>query len=220
MLTQKLQTSPTMLDFNFHLITPRLFISHLNPASDAHCDFVHELFFNTNIVRELPPADLEKAKSVAPREMGRKFIADSVEKIEKTGYGRYLISVKPIASPEASSLQESEVTFSQRRLEPIGVVSMQYERFPSAPTIPDVGFGLLPRYHGKGYATEAAEHLMKHFEEEKGLKRICAFCKPDNEGSKAVLKRLKFDERGSREVDGVVEGEKLKVLVWTRGVQW
>ncbi|KNG46355.1 ribosomal-protein-alanine acetyltransferase [Stemphylium lycopersici] len=209
-----------MLDFNFYLVTPRLFVSHFNPANDAHCDFVHELFFNTSIARELPPADLEKAKSVGPREMGRKFIADSIDKMEKTGYGRYLISLKPIASPEALLPQENEAAFSQKHLEPIGVVSMQLGRFPSAPTIPDVGFGLLPRYHGKGYATEAAEHLMKYFEGEGGLKQICAFCKPNNEGSKAVLRRLKFDERGLRELDGVVKGEKLKALVWTRGVGW
>jgi RimJ/RimL family protein N-acetyltransferase len=59
---------------------------------------------------------------------------------------------------------------------------------------------------------------MKYFEEEKGQNKFCAFCKPDNEASKNVLRRLGLEERGVRLLDGIVEGEKLEALVWTKGV--
>jgi RimJ/RimL family protein N-acetyltransferase len=98
---------------------------------------------------------------------------------------------------------------------------MQHARFPSAPaapTIPDVGFGLLSRYFGNGYATEAATALLNYFREEKGQKEFCAFCRPDNKASKNALIRLGFEPRGLREVHGVVEGELLSALVWTMGI--
>jgi RimJ/RimL family protein N-acetyltransferase len=206
-----------MLDFNFHLTTPRLYVSHFNPSNDAHCNFVYELFLSPGIVKQMPAADVEKFKKTTPREAGSKFIEDSVEKMEKTGYGRYLISLRPFP---ASLPEENDIPFSQQHHEPIGVVSMQYVRFPSttSPKVPDVGFGLLSRYFGKGYAKEAAKGLIKYFEEERGLKEFCAFCKPDNEASKSVLRRLELEQRGVRELDGVVEGEKLTAMVWTSGV--
>ena len=203
-----------MLDFNFHLTTPRLYISHLDPSNDAHCDFIYELFLSPGIVKQLPAADVEKFHKTTPREAGSKYITDSVEKMGKTGYGRYLISLKP------SSPEDNDKPFSQQHMELIGVASMQYMRFPStiSPKVPDVGFGLLSRYFGKGYATEAAKGLIKYFEEKRGMKEFCAFCKPENEASKSVLKRLGLEERGVRELDGVVEGEKLTALVWTSSV--
>jgi RimJ/RimL family protein N-acetyltransferase len=208
-----------MLDFNFHLTTPRLYISHLDPSNEPHCIFMYDLFLSPGIVNDLPPADKEKFNKTAPREAGGKFIADRVEKMEKTGYGPYLISLKP--SPSCgTSLTDPGIPFSQQHHEPIGVVSMQHARFfhTPGPKVPDVGFGLLSRYFGKGYAVEAAEELMRYFEEERGQKQFCAFCRPENEASKSVLRKLGLEERGVRELDGVVEGVRLRALVWTRGI--
>jgi RimJ/RimL family protein N-acetyltransferase len=210
-----------MLDHDFHLATPRLFISHLIPTNDAHCDFIYDLMLSPGIAKEMPAADVQKAMSVPPRDAGRKFIADCVGKMEKTGHGRYLISLKPTLTSDSSTPGSIEVPFSQRQLVPIGVVSMQHARFPSAPsapTIPDVGFGLLSRYFRNGYATEAATALLKYFKEEKGQTEFCAFCRPDNEASKNALARLGFEARGFRGINGVVEGELLGALVWTMGV--
>jgi len=48
--------------------------------------------------------------------------------------------------------EETGVPFSQRKLERIGIVSMQLGRVAGeqAPTMPDVGFNMMERYHGKG----------------------------------------------------------------------
>ncbi|KAI4644463.1 hypothetical protein J4E93_006366 [Alternaria ventricosa] len=166
--------------------------------------------------------DVEEEKSASPRDVGKKFIAKDVERMEQTGYGRYLVSLRQNSALSINSPHEGEdVPFSKRRLTPIGIVSMQLARFPSepsAPTIPDVGFTSLPRYFGNGYATEAAAGLMEYFTDEKGHKEFCGFCKPENTASANVLKRLGFEERGLREIDGVVKGEVLSALVWTIGV--
>jgi RimJ/RimL family protein N-acetyltransferase len=210
-----------MLDHDFHLATPRLYISHLLPTNDAHCDFIYDLMLSPGIAKEMPAAAVEKAMSVPPRDAGRKLIADLADKMEKTGYGRYLVSLKPTSISGTPTNERAEVPFSQRHSVPIGVVSMRHARFPSAssaPTIPDIGFGLLSRYFGHSYATEAATALLKYFKEEKGQKEFCAFCRPDNEASKNALRRLGFEKRGIREVNGVVDGELLSALVWTMGV--
>jgi RimJ/RimL family protein N-acetyltransferase len=212
-------TSINMLDFNFHLTTPRLYISHIDPSNEAHCIFMYDLFLSPGIVEHLPAIDVEKVNKTTPREAGSKFIADRLEKMEKTAYGPYLISLKP--SPCSNAFPtDPGIPFSQDHHEPIGVVSMQHARFPHipGPSVPDVGFGLLSQYFGKGYATEAAKELMRYFEEERGQRQFCAFCKPDNEASKSVLRRLGLEERGVRVLNGVVEGVKLTALVWTKGI--
>ncbi|KAI4622189.1 hypothetical protein J4E83_004929 [Alternaria metachromatica] len=157
----------------------------------------------TSPAEQKPAVDTEKTKITPPRDVGKNFIAKDVERMEQTGYGRYLVSLRQNSALNINSPHEDEdVPFSKRRLTPIGIVSMQLARFPSepsAPTIPDVGFTFLPRYLGNGYATEAAAGLMEYYTDEKGLKEFCGFCKPENTASANVLKRLGFEERGLRE---------------------
>lgn len=230
-----------MLDFTFHITTPRLIISHLNPSDDAHCDFICELIGRPDLIR-LNGVD----HGIKDRETGRKFIADGVEKIARTGYGRYLISLAPnpsIEPPAAGSTdleaevqamvdnesgKDAEPSQSQSRDQspgnlntPIGVVTMQAFRFPCSPTIPDLGFGLLPAYHGRGYATEASVALVKYFEEERGQTAFVGYCSPSNVASRNVFRRLGWEERGVRKVYGILgEGEEkvLRAEVWTSGV--
>jgi predicted acetyltransferase len=206
-----------MLDFNFHLTTPRLYISHLNPLNEAHCIFIYDLFLKPNSVKKSPAANVDTLNKTKYRNAGSKFIAAHVDRMEKTGYGRYLISLQ--SSPNTPSA-EPKTPFSEQHYVPLGVVTMQQARFSHTPgpRVPDVGFGLLPQHFGKGYATEAAKRLMQYFEEEKGQKQFCAFCKPDNEASKSVLRRLGLEERGVRELEGVAEGGRLEVSVWTKGI--
>ena len=92
------------------------------------------------------------------------FLAAKSERLLSEGLGSYLVSLKP-------SNEDSSVPFSERELVPIGVVSMQVARLEgvAAPTIPDVGFNMLEKYHGKGYATEAVQGIMDYFRKEKGV---------------------------------------------------
>jgi RimJ/RimL family protein N-acetyltransferase len=156
------------------------------------------------------------------REAGRKFIENCNEKIERSGYGRYLISLNPTdVDSEESAKRASILPFSKREHVLVGIVTMLCGRFAGAPTIPDLGFGLLPEYFRKGYATEASQGLLKYFEEEKGQKAVSGFCGPENEASKKVLRRLGFEERGVRDLRGILgegEGNIFRVVVWTKGV--
>jgi hypothetical protein len=157
----KLEVSSSGSPFDWHITTPRLYISYLNPSSTAHCDMTVSLLHSPSSVKYNP-----SGPSLIPNaEAARAFIAGSVDKTTRTGYGRYLISLRTGGSDEHEN-------FSQRDLELVGVVTMQLNRIPSipGPLIPDVGFNILPKYHGKGIANEAATHMMKWFREQKGVK--------------------------------------------------
>lgn len=69
----------------------------------------------------------------------------------------------------------------------------------------DVGFALLPRFEGNGYAGEAAAAALAEARETHGLARLAAITDPANAGSIRVLQRLGF------RLDGriVLGGEEL-----------
>jgi RimJ/RimL family protein N-acetyltransferase len=201
-----------MLDFNFRITTPRLTISYLNPADDRHCDFIHELKNSPEMLvvgktLSMPPAD---------REASRVWIEEGTASLEKTGYGRYVISRKPDTLRDDNAYTPFTDVINTHDL--IGTVSMQLARFPGAPTIPDTGFAILAKYYGNGYATEAAQGVMKHYREEKGHTAFAGYCDPGNERSNKMFQRLGFDERGVKEINGVIgDGLWLKCMVYTIG---
>jgi RimJ/RimL family protein N-acetyltransferase len=54
----------------------------------------------------------------------------------------------------------------------------------------DIGYALLRRYGGQGYAYEAATAIMAHGREVFGLKRLVAIASPDNHRSVRLLEKL------------------------------
>ncbi|KAJ4383611.1 hypothetical protein N0V86_001666 [Didymella sp. IMI 355093] len=135
------------------------------------------------------------------------------ERLEKTGSGRYIISLRKPGI---------DFTDEQGEREYVGIVSMQLKRYPDldCPTIPDIGFALYAAYYGKGYATEACEALMKYFKEEKGHERFAGFTHPNNVNSQKLFKRLGFDSQGTMKIKGVVGdgSNSFDIAVWTKGV--
>ncbi|KAI4917753.1 hypothetical protein J4E85_009845 [Alternaria conjuncta] len=204
-----------MSPYDFHISTSRLYLSYLDPSSDEQCDFTLALYHGAPSVRRYPGV----IKDVPDREAARKIAASGDEKLRATGYGRYIISLKP-ESPAGD--EETGVPFSQRRLERIGIVSMQLGRVAGeqAPTMPDVGFNMMERYHGKGYATEAAQGLIKYFREEKGAKEIAGLTDDTNDEAKRLFRRLGFTNHGVRKVRGIRwGGEVIDVDLWTLGLE-
>lgn len=59
-----------------------------------------------------------------------------------------------------------------------------------APRIYEIGWVLHPRYHGQGYATEAAAALFQYGFATLGLHRIIATCQPENVASWRVMEKL------------------------------
>lgn len=199
-----------MGDYNFHIDTPRLVISHLDSQQDSHCDFLVELYNS-----ETALSTKSISAPVSGRESARQKI-ESDDRVFTSGYGRYLVSLQP---PEHSKGPE-DLSFSERSKTyvKIGVVTMK-RRHEDGPSAPDVGYGLLPAFQGKGYATEAAAALVRWFEDEKGQKEFFGFCDPANEGSKAVLKRIGFEQRGLKGVKGLKpDGDVIQAMVFSKGI--
>jgi [ribosomal protein S5]-alanine N-acetyltransferase len=61
---------------------------------------------------------------------------------------------------------------------------------------PDIGYAILERFRGRGYAVEAARAVLDWARRETGLTRIVAITAPGNAASGAVLKRLGFGFAG------------------------
>ncbi len=56
----------------------------------------------------------------------------------------------------------------------------------------DIGFAVLARFRGRGYAREAAEATLAYAGDNCGLKRTLAITAPDNERSIGLLQKLGF----------------------------
>jgi RimJ/RimL family protein N-acetyltransferase len=202
-----------MVATEFHIDTPRLIISHLDSLQDSHCDFLVDLYSS-----EQNRAGSAVAAPMPDREAARRKI-DSNGLISTSGYGRYLISLK--MPTESTPVRADRVPLSEtlKTCTKIGVVSMNHRRFEGAPIAPDIGFRLLPAFQGKGFASEAASALMSWFQEEKGRTEFFGFCDPDNEGSKAVLRRIGFEERGVWNIGGMFpDGRIIGGMVFSKGL--
>jgi [ribosomal protein S5]-alanine N-acetyltransferase len=58
--------------------------------------------------------------------------------------------------------------------------------------IPDLGYAILERHWGQGYASEAAAGVLRHAYKGLGLDRLAAITTPDNQPSQTVLRRVGF----------------------------
>jgi RimJ/RimL family protein N-acetyltransferase len=141
------------------------------------------------------------------------------QKLVEQGIGRYLVSLKPL--DRSGEEMGKNQPFSERELTPIGVVSIQLARLDGvpAPTIPDVGFNMHEKYHGKGYATEAVLGLLKYFKEEKGTSMFAGLTNEKNEDARRLFRRVGFMEHSVRTVRGIMwTGEPADLDVWTFGI--
>jgi len=73
-----------------------------------------------------------------------------------------------------------------------------------APDAVEIGYTVEERYRGRGYATEAAEELLRRAEE-RGVRHFVASTAPDNEPSLAIIRKLGFTQTGEAmdEEDGL-----------------
>jgi [ribosomal protein S5]-alanine N-acetyltransferase len=73
----------------------------------------------------------------------------------------------------------------------------------------DVGFALLARHGGQGFATESAAAVLSHASRELRLQRVVAITAPDNRGSIAVLEKIGL--RFERMIKLADDGSELKL---------
>ena len=60
----------------------------------------------------------------------------------------------------------------------------------------EFGYRLLPKFWGRGYATEAGRAGVNHAFDDLGLTALCAIIHPDNTASSTVAEKLGFAQKG------------------------
>jgi RimJ/RimL family protein N-acetyltransferase len=105
----------------------------------------------------------------------RRYITDRVRAAyQRHGFGMYVVEQKTTG-------------------EPLGMAGLV--RRDSLPDV-DIGYALLERHWGRGFAIEAAAAVLRHAREDIGLTRLLAITAPDNEASQALLRKLGMREHG------------------------
>jgi len=102
-------------------------------------------------------------------EQAREAIEGGAQKLfEEHGYGPYCMSLKSDGSM-------------------IGICGLfKRENLED----PDIGFGVLPDFCGKGYAGEAAEAVVEHARNELGIDKLTAIVSPTNVPSISLIEKL------------------------------
>ncbi|MBV9989997.1 MAG: GNAT family N-acetyltransferase [Alphaproteobacteria bacterium] len=83
---------------------------------------------------------------------------------------------------------------SGRRIGEAGILDVKRDIVPSFHGVPEIGWGLLPEVHGKGYATEAVAAIIAWAEGHFGRVRMVCIIDPDNAPSLRVAARSGFKE--------------------------
>lgn len=78
----------------------------------------------------------------------------------------------------------------------------------------DIGYELAPEHWGQGYATEAAQAIVRFGFTELGLHRIWADCVADNTGSARVLEKLGMKREGHLRETAYYKGRWWDTLIY------
>lgn len=144
---------------------------------------------------------------------GIRALADAVEYVRggparsyaEHGFGLYRIGLR-------RRVDGPEVDEGGASTEPIGICGLlKRDTLPD----PDLGFALLARHEGRGYATEAGAAVLAHEAVRCGLRRVLAITSPGNRASMRVLEKIGFRSDGT--VAQVGEASALRRFVWERG---
>lgn len=76
----------------------------------------------------------------------------------------------------------------------------------------ELGYSVLVQYRNRGVATEAVRSLVDEAFQKTNVRRLRAYCVPDNAASRVVLKRLGFVDDGVLPHGATVQGHPVDVL--------
>ena len=94
-----------------------------------------------------------------------------------------------------------------------GVMTSAYPDHPLG-THTEIGWRLVRRAWGHGYASEAARASLEDVFVRVGLKEVLAYTQPDNPSSQAVMWRLGLQRDPSRDFTVSLQGQSWRQLVW------
>ena len=79
----------------------------------------------------------------------------------------------------------------------------------------EIGYSVMRAYRGHGIASEAVAALVEEGFRRAQVRRIRAFCLPENLASRAVLRRNGFEDRGMLPRGATVAGKPVDVILHT-----
>jgi RimJ/RimL family protein N-acetyltransferase len=97
---------------------------------------------------------------------------------------------------------------SGKRIGEAGILNVKRDMVPSFHGVPEIGWGLHPSVHGKGYATEAVNAILAWAERRFGKVRMVCIIAPENTPSLRVAERTGFREQ----VRTTYKGEPIVLL--------
>ncbi|HET8551255.1 MAG TPA: GNAT family N-acetyltransferase [Gammaproteobacteria bacterium] len=167
---------------SFVVQTERLTLRHVATA---------DAFFLCRLLNE--PSWLQNIgdKGVRTPQDAEEYIrAKFVDVYRSVGFGMYLVE-------------------SRERLQPMGVCGLvKREALPH----PDIGFGFLQKFQGKGYAFEAASAVVEHART-LGFEELMGIAKRSNRSSIKLLGKLGFQFEGTTQIEPA--GERLNLYAIT-----
>lgn len=135
----------------------------LRPMSPEDKDFIFELYNAPKFIQYIGDRNIKTIED-AENYIKNRFMPQ----IERLGYGNYLVVTKE----------------GNHKIGGVGI----FER--EGLDIVDIGYSLLERFEGKGYAYEAAQKVKSIGMEEFGLSKISAIISKDNVSSQKLIEKL------------------------------
>ncbi|GAA0784764.1 N-acetyltransferase [Roseibium denhamense] len=93
--------------------------------------------------------------------------------------------------------------------DPVGVCGLVFRKELEHP---DLGYALLEKYRGRGFAREAATAVLEFAGKVLKLRTLCAITAPDNAASSNVLKKIGFEADGQLHLTEI--GATADYYVW------
>lgn len=153
---------------------------YLKPVNLKDAQFIYELLNTDSWLKFIGD------KNIADLDHAKKYIRNSlIDGFTKNGFGLMVVALKDGT--------------------PIGLCGLLKRDYLDAI---DLGFALLPKYEGYGYAFEAASATMQFGRIELKQNRILAICMKTNEKSLALLGKLGF-----RKIDTIKLSEDAEELL-------
>jgi ribosomal-protein-alanine N-acetyltransferase len=122
---------------------------------------------------------------------------------------RKLVGMRPTSLEPGASGRFEWLIYLAGIEAPVGWASLRVgDRAASA----EIGYSVLAEYRRRGIATETVDVLLREAFEFAKLRKVRAYCVPENEGSRRVLERLGFDEDGVLPRGATVQGRPVDVM--------
>ncbi|HLY02454.1 MAG TPA: GNAT family N-acetyltransferase [Candidatus Cybelea sp.] len=102
------------------------------------------------------------------------------------------------------------VHFAAAASPPLGWVSLRVSENDRSAA--EIGYSVVRTYRNRGIATEAVLALIAEGFSQAGLQRIRAYCLPENQSSRAVLKRSGFENEATLPRGATVQGRPVDVM--------